>query len=79
MSDVTAGFGCEDKSRWDTISPDGKGFFLGQLIEGVIDFHGLEISGIVPEEFFFGQGAWIEGPLPMRVVPTGSTNMDLFR
>jgi len=76
MGDKTACLNGEDEPFRRGIMPLLEGLLLRQPVERVIDFHGVEVPGIVAKEVSFRNTGRVEGTDPVLVMPAGSPDMN---
>src|SRR3989304_1721076 len=78
MGNETACLEREDEAIRTLLAPALERLYLGQSVEGIVYFDGIETAGVVLEE----PGLWdvlrVEGAYPVPVLPAGSRYEDAF-
>ena len=69
MRDEAVGLDCPAKAGRRRFPPLSVGGFPHLMVEGGVDFNGLEVAGVVFEPFRPGEVFWIKGASPVFVVP----------
>src|SRR5205823_5734081 len=70
-------FDCKYEVRWNGAAPGIKRSLFGQLIEGVVELHGVEITNVVIEHRRRFDVGRIVAADPVFVVPAGRADADL--
>jgi len=71
MGDISIGFDCIEETFWSEVMPPLYRLFLREVIEGVVDFDGVEMLSVVLEPFALRQAGRIKQLLPVVVIPSG--------
>ena len=79
VSDALGGLEAETEVRRRGAKPAFEHLDGGQRAEGVVDFDGVELGGVVLEELFCGNGGWVEAGLPRGIDPTGGSCEETVR
>jgi len=70
MSDVSVGLYGVEETFGGELVPPLDGLFLRQVVEGVVDFDGVEMLCVVLEPFTLRQFGRVEQLLPVVVIPS---------
>ena len=76
MRDKAAAFDGKAKIFSDGVAPIGEGFRSRQVIETIVDFHGIEMIGVERKHLPIRQATRIKPTKPVFVIPTRSTDID---
>lgn len=77
MCDIPIGLdGVEKILRRDFV-PSLQSLLFRKMVEGIVDFDGIEILGVILEPFALGQIGWIEPPAPVVVIPPGRSDSNI--
>ena len=79
MGDIAAGLEGKHEVVGAYIPPLGYGFESRQLIETAVDFHSLQLPGIIAEPIGFFYTYRIKSTLPVRVMPSRCTDVQVGR